>query len=120
MKPISLHHVAVAVEDLAEALDFYTGLLGMRIRDDRPDSAGPGAWLDVGDRQIHLMETSSRPAHGQHFAVPVSDLDDCTAELRAAGVEVSDPVVIGTARQAFLTDPSGNAIELHEPDRTAI
>jgi hypothetical protein len=29
-------------------------------------------------------------------------------------VEVSDPMPVGGRRQAFLSDPAGNLIELHE------
>jgi glyoxylase I family protein len=39
------------------------------------------------------------------------------AELRAQGVEVTDPVPVGTGRQSFLADPAGNRIELQEPGR---
>jgi len=35
-------------------------------------------------------------------------------ELREHGVEVSDPGEVGTSRQAFLLDPSGNPVELHQ------
>jgi hypothetical protein len=28
---------------------------------------------------------------------------------------VSDPSPVGTGRQAFLHDPSGNLVELHQP-----
>jgi glyoxylase I family protein len=52
---------------------------------------------------------------GQHFALQVRDLDDAIAELRATGITVSDASPVGTGRQAFLSDPSGNGVELHEP-----
>ncbi|MDQ1489708.1 MAG: hypothetical protein QOJ23_2222, partial [Actinomycetota bacterium] len=44
----------------------------------------------------------------------VEDLDDTITELRREGIEVSDPRPVGRSRQAFVADPSGNAIELHE------
>lgn len=114
MKVVAIHHVSVSVSDLDEALDFYTRLLGLSVRTDRPDSIGPGAWLDAGGQQLHLIPGDPPPARGQHFAVLVEDLDATVAELRAAGLRVSDPVPVGSARQAFLADPSGNAVELHE------
>ena len=49
------------------------------------------------------------------FAIQVADLDAAVAELRAGGVDVGDPAPVGTGRQAFLHDPSGNMIELHQP-----
>jgi glyoxylase I family protein len=114
MKPLAVHHVSIAVPDVDEALAFYTGVLGCTRRQDRPASLGAGAWLDIGGQQLHLIRSSTPDPVGQHFAVLVADLDATTAELRGAGVQVSDPVPIGTARQAFLRDPSGNVIELHQ------
>ncbi|HEX5407180.1 MAG TPA: VOC family protein [Pseudonocardiaceae bacterium] len=106
--------MSIAVPDVAEALDFYTGVLGMTQRLDRPAELGAGAWLDVGGQQLHLIRSTTPDPRGQHFAVLVADLDATTAELRAAGVTVSDAVPIGAGRQAFLADPAGNSIELHE------
>lgn len=114
MKPLAVHHVSIVVTDVDEALDFYTRLLGMTQRQDRPASLGDGAWLDVGGQQLHLVKSRAPEQLGQHFAVLVADLDAATAGLRAAGVEVTDAIPIGRNRQAFLADPSGNRIELHE------
>jgi glyoxylase I family protein len=114
VKPLAVHHVAINVPDLEEALVFYEGSLGFVRRDDRPDFGFPGAWLDVGDQQLHLVEAEAPPNVGQHFAVRVDDLDAVIAELRAGGHRPSDPSPVGTGRQAFITDPSGNVVELHE------
>lgn len=120
MRPLAVHHVSLTVSDTAEALAFYTRTLGMTRREDRPSVLGPGAWLDAGGQQVHLVEGMPPPSRGQHFALLVADLDAAVADLRAAGVEVADPVPIGTSRQAFLRDPSGNAIELHETGVTTL
>ena len=112
---LAIHHVSLMVQDLDEALDFYTAVLGMQPRTDRPDSPVRGAWLDVGDHQLHLIEGTPPPAFGQHFALRIADLDATRERLRHRAVDVSEPVTIGNARQAFLQDPSGNQIELHEP-----
>lgn len=114
MRPLAVHHVSVIVTDAAEAVAFYTRKLGLTERTDRPASAQPGAWLDAGGQQVHLIEGSPPPAHGQHFALLVEDLDATVDQLRDAGVDVGDTVPVGSARQAFLTDPSGNEIELHQ------
>ena len=114
MKPLALHHVSLMVRNLDEALEFYTGVLGLRRRTDRPASLGPGAWLDIGDHQVHLIEGTPPPARGQHFAVLVTELDATREQLLGRGVDVSEAIAIGDARQAFLQDPSGNHIELHE------
>lgn len=114
MNSPSLHHVSLMVRQLDEALDFYISVLGLRQRTDRPATGGRGAWLDLGDQQLHLIEGTPPPARGQHFALRVDDLDATRELLLGRGVEVSAPVTIGAARQSFLRDPSGNAIELHE------
>jgi glyoxylase I family protein len=116
MKLAGVHHVALNVRDVDEAVAFYVERLGMAVRADRPDFGFPGAWLDAGDRQVHLVQGDTPGNVGQHFALRVADVDGAVAELRAGGVEVTDVIVISPAsgRQAFLSDPSGNGIELNE------
>lgn len=115
MRPTAIHHVSINVADIAEALPFYTEVLGLRPRGDRPDFGIGGAWLDIGDQQVHLIETEPAADKGQHFAILVDDIDATVAELREAGTDIGDPSPVGTGRQAFLHDPSGNLIEIHQP-----
>jgi catechol 2,3-dioxygenase-like lactoylglutathione lyase family enzyme len=106
--------VSINVVDVDEALAFYTGVLGLQPRTDRPAFGFGGAWLDAGGQQLHLIESRPPAALGQHFALLVDDLDATVAELREKAVEVSDPKPVGSSRQSFVTDPSGNLIELHQ------
>jgi glyoxylase I family protein len=115
MKPLAVHHVSINVRDAEEAAQFYVAQLGLVRRGDRPDFGFAGAWLDAGGQQVHLIEGDPPAAVGQHFALQVGDLDAAIAELRGRGVKVSDASPVGTGRQAFLSDPSGNGIELHQP-----
>ena len=114
MQPVSVHHVSINVSKSDESISFYTDVLGGTVRADRPDFGFGGAWIDLGDAQVHLIEAAVPPNLGQHFAILVDDLDGAVAELRAKGLEVGDPVVIGSDRQTFLDDPDGNVIELHQ------
>lgn len=118
MRPIAVHHVSINVRDVDEAARFYIDHLGLVRREDRPDFGFAGAWLDAGSQQVHLIEGEPPAAVGQHFALQVHDLDDAIAELRAQGVIVTDASPVGAGRQAFLSDPSGNGVELHEASRT--
>ena len=115
MRPAGLHHVSINVDDVPAARDFYVRVLGLIERPDRPDFSFDGAWLDAGDQQVHLIEADVPPPLGQHFALAVADLDAAVAELRALGVPVTDPVPVGLGRQAFVSDPAGNRVELQEP-----
>jgi glyoxylase I family protein len=115
MQVLGVHHVSINVDDVDAALAFYVEQLGLSPRTDRPDFGFGGAWLDVGGQQVHLIEAPTPGDRGQHFALQVADLDGTIAELRAAGLEVSDASPVGTGRQAFLHDPAGNLVELHQP-----
>jgi catechol 2,3-dioxygenase-like lactoylglutathione lyase family enzyme len=118
MQTTGLHHVAISVRDLEPAVRFYGDVMGFE-QIDRPDFGFPGAWFQAGDHQIHLMEMAdAAPDPRQHYALRVVDLDAAMAAITAAGgvVKPSLPVVAGAGRQAFVRDPSGNRIELNEPN----
>ena len=115
MRPLGVHHVSINVDDLAAARRFYVDVLGFTERVDRPDFPGtPGAWLDVGSQQVHLIVGEVPARLGQHYAVLVADIDSTVATLHERGVRVSDPVEVGTGLQSFTRDPSGNMVEIHE------
>jgi catechol 2,3-dioxygenase-like lactoylglutathione lyase family enzyme len=115
MRALAVHHVSINVADVDESVRFYTDVLGLAARTDRPDLGVGGAWLDAGRQQVHLIHGEVPPGKGQHFAVLVADLDGVVDELRERGVVVSDPSPVGSSRQAFLKDPAGNLVELHQP-----
>jgi len=114
MQPLAIHHVSVNAPDVALATAFYTEALGGTLRDDRPDFGFGGAWIDLGGSQVHLLEAAAPPGLGQHFAIRVADLDATVAELRDQGVAIGDPTPVGSGRQAYLSDPAGNTVELYE------
>jgi glyoxylase I family protein len=115
--PVGVDHVALNVPDVPGAIAWYTEKLGLTQNDTRPDFGFAGAWLDTANgQQVHLIELPAPPNVGQHFALVYEDLGAVVAELRTRGLQVSDPVAVGTTgrRQAFTADPWGNGIELHE------
>jgi glyoxylase I family protein len=116
MKPTGLHHVSICVRDADEALAFYCDDLGLT-QLPRPDFGFGGHWLDAGGQQVHLMEDTQPLTGSHHFAIRVDDLEEAVADLRAKGIKVDTvPHMQGAGRQAFLRDPSGNFIELNQPD----
>jgi glyoxylase I family protein len=114
VKPIAVHHVSINVHDVDAALSFYVEALGLTPRTDRPNFHFEGAWLDAGGQQVHLIKADVPPNLGQHFAVQVADLEATVAQLRADGHTVTDPSLVSKNMQSFISDPSGNVVELHQ------
>ena len=121
MTVLSIHHVSVLVADTAKALDFYCGLLGLELDKDRPDLGFPGAWVNIGQQQIHILELDNpdpvegRPAHGgrdRHLALLVDDLSEIVQGLEARHIAFSRSK---SGRKAlFCRDLDGNGVELIE------
>lgn len=117
----AIHHCSVLVADTQRALQFYCSVLGMAVDPERPDLGFPGAWLQVGEQQIHLLElpnpdpTEGRPTHGgrdRHLALSVTDLETLEHSLRQAEVPFSRSR--SGRRALFCRDPDGNALEFIE------
>lgn len=120
---VGLHHVSLIVADTDRSLAFYQGVLGLDLEPSRPDLAFPGAWLKLGDRQLHLLElpnpdpVTERPAHGgrdRHTAVSITGLDGFARRLEAAGIPFT--MSCSGRRALFCRDPDGNAWELIEQE----
>ncbi len=117
----AIDHCSLIVADTGKALEFYKGILGLEVDESRPDLGYPGAWLQVGCSQIHLLEVpnpdsvENRPEHGgrdHHVALQVKDLELLIKRLEAANLAYSKSK---SGRAAlFCRDFDGNAIELVE------
>lgn len=112
MKCRRLAHVNLRVERLDDALRFYSDVLGLP-RVTRKDAEGRGAWLAVGDAEIHLTEDPApQPLSKRHVALEVDDLPAARAAVVGAGfaVEKEEPGV-----RFWTRDPSGNRLEIVGP-----
>ena len=114
-------HVCFHVSDLARAEEFYGGKLGFRRAFDFVNDKGQlfGMYFHISGRNfLEVFQSEVDPAAPRqayrHICLEVEDIDAAVSELRAKGLEVSDPKT-GTDRswQAWLADPDGNRIELH-------
>jgi glyoxylase I family protein len=115
-----VHHVSLIVADTERSLTFYRDLLGLAVVE-RAQLSFPGAWLAVGERQIHLLElpntdpVEKRPQQGgrdRHLALRVRSLDLLVERLEEAGIELTHS---SSGRRAiFCRDPDGNALEFVE------
>lgn len=112
-----IHHVALLVADTGRALEFYRDPLGLEEEPRRPEPGYPGAWLEIGDRQLHLIElpnpdAAERPGHAgqdRHPALRVTGIGVLQQRLERAGI----PFTRSRSGRAalFCRDPHGNGLE---------
>lgn len=115
-----IHHSSLIVANTQVSLDFYSNIIGLK-QLERSDLPFPGAWLAVGEQQIHLLEldnpdpTTNRPEHGgmdRHIAITVLSLERIKTALDNGGVNYT---LSKSGRKAlFCRDPDGNALEFIE------
>ncbi len=116
----TLNHASLIISDINVSLTFYRDVLGLQ-QVDRPDLGFPGAWFQLGDQQIHLLElenpdpTTGRPVHGgrdRHVALNVEALAPIKDILDKNGIVYT--MSISGRKALFCRDPDGNAIEIIE------
>ena len=125
MAAVSVRYV---VEDVGEAIEFYTRHLGFGVE----FNPAPGfAVLSRGDLRLLLnapgaggagqaMPDGRQPEPGgwNRIQLEVQDLAGEVERLRDAGARFRNDMVIGRGgKQILLEDPSGNPVELFEPPR---
>ena len=113
------------VEDVDEAIDFYTTHLGFTLL-----SSQAPAFADVarGDLRLLLsgpLSSAGRPMPDGRQPVPggwnrihfvVDDLQREVERLRSAGLHFRNEIIKGPGgSQILLEDPSGNVIEFFQP-----
>ncbi len=114
----AIHHVSFLVSDLGRALVFYRDVLRLPVLDERPDLGYPGAWIGIGEQQLHLMVLPDpcagrpRPEHGgrdRHVALQVTGLEELAQQLEQHAI----PFTRSRSGRAalFCRDPDGNALE---------
>ena len=121
MTVLSIHHVSLVVADTEKSLSFYSGFLGLEECNGRPELGYPGAWLQIGEQQIHLLEVPNpdpvvdRPEHGgrdRHLAMSVENLQEIEQKLTDSNISFTRSK---SGREAlFCRDPDGNGVELIE------
>uniref|UniRef100_UPI003BAB7381 VOC family protein n=1 Tax=Stappia sp. TaxID=1870903 RepID=UPI003BAB7381 len=122
-----IHIASVFVDDQAKALEFYTRVLGFRLKNDVP--VGAFRWLtvvspDAPDGTELLLEPSEHPAVPPFrnalaedgipaMSFQVDDIDAQYQRLKALEVVfVQEPTDAGPVRMAVLNDTCGNLIQL--------
>jgi catechol 2,3-dioxygenase-like lactoylglutathione lyase family enzyme len=124
-KPMSTISIRYMIDDVPAAIKFYTTHLGFSL-----DLDASPAFASVSRDGVRLLlsgKTSSgrkaMPDGGQpvpggwnRIHIPVDDLDAEVKRLRAAGLKFRNEIVAGPGgSQILLDDPSGNPVELFQP-----
>jgi len=116
----TIHHASLIVSDTEQSLRFYQDVLGMALLE-RPNLPFPGAWLQIGEQQIHLLELDNpdpitgRPVHGgrdRHVAMHCNSVELLREDLERAGMVYT--MSISGRKALFCRDRDGNALEFIE------
>jgi catechol 2,3-dioxygenase-like lactoylglutathione lyase family enzyme len=114
-----VNHVAMNVDNIDEALAFYTQKMGFReVFTMRNEQGRPTlAFVQVSrDSFVELaLASTNRPLGITHFGLLVDDMNATVADLKQRGVTVTEPRTVGTQWSvANLSSPDGIRIELTE------
>ena len=102
---VGINHVALEVEDLEAALEFYGRAFEFELR----GRVHRMAFLDMGDQFIALAEGRSQaPDRARHFGLVVDDREAALEALVAAGAEILP------GRGLDFRDPWGNHVQVVE------
>jgi catechol 2,3-dioxygenase-like lactoylglutathione lyase family enzyme len=112
---MKFHEVAMFTDQVDAVSDFYE-----RLFDIKPAYRGSGISIfQVGETQI-LIHSKYVPGPGElpcenHIAFSVGDLEQAVRELESRRVSVETPPKdYNWGRSAYLRDPDGHLVELHE------
>lgn len=121
--PNEMVSVRYMVDDVAEAVAFYTKFLGFEVLNAFP----PFADVARGNLRLLLsgpassagrpMADGARPGPGgwNRIHLIVDDLEAEVERLKAAGAPFRNDMIVGPGgKQILLQDPSGNMVELFE------
>lgn len=126
-----LAHLNFVTNDLSRIIDFYVNKLGLQVKftlDNKQGQpfgyyfeCGNSTFLEFFDQAMatevwggDVVELNSGTRY-KHFCLEVTGLDEFCQELKNKNVEVSDiSMGLDNSRQAWVTDPDGNQIELME------
>ncbi len=123
-----VHHLTFVGSNRAAVIDFYAGLLGMRLVLDQPNLDVPGEehlYFDAGDGRLltyfvrpeRVNDNTPNPegiGNLHHMALTVSRavFTQVVARLGERGIENTGPIDRGFMDSIYFRDPNGQRLEL--------
>ncbi|NWG33890.1 MAG: VOC family protein [Chloroflexi bacterium] len=126
-----LAHLNFVTDNLSQIVDFYVNKLGMKVKftlnhaHGQPFGyyfeCGNSTFLEFFDQKMAsqvwggMIKELTVGTRYKHFCLEVTGLEEYCRLLKSRGLEVSD-ITMGMdhSRQAWISDPDGNRIELME------
>jgi lactoylglutathione lyase len=104
-KPVGINHVALKVDDIDKALEFYSQFFDFEIRERQPGHVE----IDLGDQFI-AFEDGNAPDPEAHFGLVVENKEAMKQALKEANVDI-----IGS--RLDFKDPWGNRVQIVQYDQ---
>src|SRR6184192_1425381 len=102
-KLVGINHVALEVDSIDEALEFYGRIFDLQLR----GRGGRMAFIDIGDQFIALAEGRTQPSdRHRHFGLVVDDKEETRRALEETGAEIHP------GRGLDFLDPWGNHVQV--------
>ncbi len=117
----AIAHICISTRDLDKTETFYCSCLGLVKKFDFiKDGNVAGFYLRINDVNFIEVFQTEGPSSDQespikHFCLEVDDIDKTIEAVRKCGVEIANKKMgCDNSWQAWLTDPNGIKIELHQ------
>jgi len=125
MKPIKINHVAIVVQNIDAALNFWEQTFGLELDhvEDVPSQKSKVAFLPLGESEIELVQPTTsdsglanflekRGEGMHHICIEVEDIDAALAELKSKGVRLINevPEELPGRKMAFIHPKAANGV----------
>ncbi len=123
-----IDHVEIIPSDLERTIDFYTNILGFKIKE-RQRIEDPNTvieevvFLELNDTLLELVRVKNpAPVSPEHWqigylmiAIEIDNMDKVIEYLKSKGVGITaGPITLGSSKRAEIKDPDGLSIELRQ------
>ena len=123
MPVLDIHHINIRTTDLDATVDFYTDVLGMEETPRPANIDFPGAWCNLGQTQVHILDFGDQVKGGgpdvgggnvDHIGIMAHDFDAMKQTVIDRGIDWRQLNIPNAGMwQLFFHDPNGVLIELN-------